>query len=206
MAAAAALFLIAGSWLVVESLRMRSQLGRLRADQQSHARDQEALERQVADERARGKDLSAQLERERAQREDSEKLVGELQRQIDESAVQNHQSSIVSLLLLPGIARGGGTRPKIVIPQSARFVRVQVGVEPEDDYKSFTVELHGPGGQPVWTGANLPARRIHAGKAVVVNLPASRLAAGQYELSLKGLTAEGKTEDVSYQYFEVLKK
>ena len=206
IAAAAMLILVAASWLVAESFRMRGQLAQLRSEQQSRARDQEALQRQFADEQARGKDLSAQLEREREQRQNSEKLVGELQRQLEESSAHNHQSAIVSLALLPGIARSGGTRPKLVIPQSARLVRVEVGVEPEDDYKTFRVELLGPGGQPVWTGTNLSATRMRGGRGVALNLPARSLIAGQYELALKGVTPEGKTEDIGYHYFEVLRK
>jgi hypothetical protein len=37
-------------------------------------------------------------------------------------------------------------------------------------------------------------------------LPARLLGAGKYELALKGVTDEGKTEDVGFYYFEVLKE
>jgi len=39
-----------------------------------------------------------------------------------------------------------------------------------------------------------------------LNLPASILSAGEYELALKGVTGDGRTEDVGYYYFDVLKK
>lgn len=58
----------------------------------------------------------------------------------------------------------------------------------------------------VWAEDNLSARRGRAGQSVVLNLPASTLSAGEYELALKGVTDDGRTEDVGYYYFNVLKK
>ena len=132
-AAAALLIVIGGSWLIVESLRLRAQLAGLRAEQQAHERQQQALQQQVADEQARREDLSAQLQREREERERSQQLVGELQHKLEESAAQSSPSAVVSLALWPGISRGDGTRAKLVIPQAAQRVRLQIGVEPEDE-------------------------------------------------------------------------
>jgi hypothetical protein len=206
LAAAALLIVVGGSWLVAESLRLRAELSEFRAEQQSRERQQQALQQQIADEQARREDLSAQLQREREQRERSQQLVGELQRELEESATQPSQSAVVSLALWPGISRSGSTRPKLVLPQAARIVRIQIGVEPEDEYQSFRVELRAPGGQPIWTQDSLSARRVRAGRAVILKLPASILKAGEYELVLKGVTGEGTTEDIGYHYFDVLKK
>ena len=206
LAAAALLIVVGGFWLIADGLRLRAQLAELRAAQQSDERQQEALRQQVADEQARREDLSTQLQREREQRERSQQLVGELQRQLEESAPPPTPSAVVSLVLWPGISRGGGGRSKLVIPQAAQRVRVQIGVEPQDDYQSFRVELRAPGGQPVWTQANLSARRVRGGRAVTLNLPAGILRAGEYEMALKGATAEGTTEDIGYYYIDVLKK
>jgi hypothetical protein len=112
----------------------------------------------------------------------------------------------VSLALWPGISRSGGARAKLALPQAARRVRIQIGVEPEDEYQSFRVELRDAGGQPIWTQDSLSARRVRAGRAVILNLPASALKAGAYELVLRGVTREGTTEDIGYHYFDVLKK
>ncbi|HKG23458.1 MAG TPA: hypothetical protein VKC34_16280 [Blastocatellia bacterium] len=206
LAAAALLVVIGGPWLVAESLRLRAELSGLRAEQQSRERQQQALQQQIADEQARREDLSTQLQREREQREHSQQLVGELQRELEGSTAQPPQPAVVSLALWPGISRSGGARPKLVLPQAARRVRIQIGVEPEDEYQSFRAELRAPGGQPIWTRGSLSARRVRAGRAVILNLPASILKAGEYELVLKGVTGEKTTEDVGYHYFDVLKK
>jgi hypothetical protein len=203
LAAAALLIVIGGSWLIAESLRLRAQFAEMRAEQHSYEQRQQALQQQIADEQAHREELATQLQRER---EHSQQLAGELQRQLQESAPPPAPSAIVSLVLWPGISRSGGTRAKLVIPQAAQRVRVQVGVEPEDDYRSFRVELRAPGGQPIWTQANLAAQRVRGGRAIRLNLPAGILRAGEYELALKGVTAEGTTEDVGYYYVDVLKK
>ena len=206
LAAAALLIVICGLWLVAESLRLRSQLAELRREQQSREREQQALRQQIADEQARREDLSAQLQREREQRERSQEMASELQRELEASATHPAQPAIASLSLWPGISRSDGARPKLALPQGARRVRIQIGVEPEDEYQSFRAELRAPGGQPIWTQDSLSARRVRAGRAVILNLPASILKAGGYELVLKGVTGKGTTEDVSYHYFDVLKK
>jgi hypothetical protein len=206
LATAALLIMIGGSWLVAERLRLRAELSELRREQQSRERQQQALQQQIADEQARREDLSAQLQREREQRERSQQLVGELQRELEASATQPAQPAVVSLALWPGISRSDGARPKLILPQASRRVRIQIGVEPGDEYSSFRAELRAPGGQPIWTQHSLSARRVRAGRAVVLNLPASILKAGEHELVLKGVTGEGKTEEVGYHYFDVVKK
>ena len=206
MAAVVLLMVFGGSWLLVQTYRSRTELARIRAEQQAGHNDRRTLEQQIAGERARNDDLAAQLQREKAARQQSEVLVQELERARNERTTQPTQPTIISLALLPGISRGGGVRPKLVLPQSARLVRLQVGIEPEDQYKSFRVELRTQGGQQVWTRDGLAASRTRGGRAVSLTLPANLLAPGQYELALQAVTNEGRTENVGYYYFDVLKK
>jgi hypothetical protein len=94
----------------------------------------------------------------------------------------------------------------LVLPESARLVKLQVGIEPEDQYQNVRGELRGPNGQPVWTQSRLSPRSVPGGRGVTLSLPARILIPGQYELALTEVTSEGKTEDVGYYYFEVVKK
>jgi hypothetical protein len=204
LVAAALLIVLGSSWLIVESFRLRGQLAQLRVEQELRERQQQDLQRQTADEEARRQILSAQLERERQQREQSDQLAAELQRQLEAS--RSPSQSVVSLALWPGLARAGRSRPKLVLPESARLVKLQVGIEPEDEYQSFRVELRGPSGQPVWAQGDLHGRQVRTGRSVVLNLPANLLGAGQYELSLKGTAAAGTIDDIGYYYFDVVKK
>ena len=206
MAAAVLLIVFGGSWLLVQTYRSRTELARIQAEQQAGRNDQQTLEQQIAGERARNNDLAAQLQREKEARRQSEALVQELERVGNERRTQPTQPTIISLALLPGISRGGGVRPKLVLPQSARLVHLQVGIDPEDQYKRFSVELRAQGGKQVWTRDGLAAARTRGGRAVSLTLPANLLAPGQYEVALKAVTSEGRTADVGYYYFDVLKK
>src|SRR6266850_2176776 len=142
MAAAMLLIVFGGSWLLVQTYRSRSELARIRAEQQAET-------------------LAQELERARE---------------------QQTKPTILSLALLPGIPRSGSARPKLVLPKSARLVRLQVGIEPEDQYKNFRVELRGPRAQQVVTRDGLSARKSGAGRVVVLSFPAKMLDPGQYEL------------------------
>ena len=208
LAAAALFFAVAGSWLAVETARLRAQVARLEAEQQARLRQDAALNREVAAERAHREELDAQLRREREQRERSEELARGLQRDQSqrESTRVPSQPAIVSLALWPGISRSAVDRPKLVIPRAAHLAQFQIGLERGDEYERFRAELRTRGGQEVLTQNNLRAQARRAGRAVVLNLPASLLSTGEYELALKGVTGQGEVEDLGYYYFDVLKK
>lgn len=201
LAAAALLIVIGGPWLIIESFRLRDEL---RAEQQSRQHQQQTLQQQIDDERARSEDLAARLQREQRERERSEQLLNELERQQEPKA--QSQPTLVSLALISGIPRGSGARPKLVLQQSTRLARLQIEIEPTDEYNSFRVELRTQAGQQVWTRDNLSARTLRGARAVILNLPASTLRAGEYELTLKGATSGGTVENIGYYYFDVLKK
>lgn len=205
LAAAALVIFAGGAWLVTQTMRQRAQLAGLQSDQQMQQRNRKALERLIEAERKRNEDLASQLAQEKQQRQQSDELMNQIQRET-ENRRQPPAPTIVSLVLLPGISRSGSARPKLALPESARLAHLQIGIEPEEEYKTFRVELRTQDGRQVWTRDNLSARKTRSGKTVGLTLPARVLTAGQYELALKGLTAGGTTEDVGYYYFDVLKK
>ena len=203
LATAALLIVAGGAWLIAQSLRQRAQLARLQSEQQLQQR---TLEQQIDSARKRNEELTAQLEQEKQQRQQTDDLINQIQSEAETSAQQPSRTTIFSLALLPGISRTGGVRPKLVLPESARLVQLQIGVEPEDQYKRFRIELGTEGGRQILTRNNLSARTTRSGKIITLTLPAKVLGAGRYELALKGINDEDTVEDVGYYYFEVLKK
>ena len=201
MAAALLAVIIGAAWLITESLRVRSQLNQLRATQQSQDAQRRELEQQIAGERARNEDLTAQLERER--KAESERAA---QREAEKPTNPLNANTIASLILIPGMARGGNSQAKLTISPSVGSVRLSVGVEPQDSYSSFRVDLLTQKGQKIWSQDKLSVHKTRAGGAIVLNLPAKILTAGRYELSLKGTNASGASEDIGYYYFDVLRK
>jgi hypothetical protein len=201
--AAAALTLVVGvPWLIAEAVRLRAQVAQLQAERQALRRQEEILRRQADGERARGEDLAAQVRREQ---ERSEELTRQLDR--DQSRERGAGLSfIASVFLPPGIPRGAAERPKLVVPQAAGVARLQIGLEREDEYKSFRVEIRTAQGQEVWTQDSLRPRQSRAGRVLNLAIPGNVLGAGEYELTLKGMIDNQNAEDVRYYYFDSLKK
>jgi hypothetical protein len=204
MAAAALLLMFGAAWLLSVNRGLRMQIARLQAERQQQ---EETLRQQAAGERARGEELAAQLERERAHGQ-------ELARQLERDRARGSTtgaSFFASLFLPPGIGRGGderpeAERPKLVIAPATRTARLRVGLEREDDFKSYRVEISAAQGQPVWTGDRLHSQTSRAGRVIPLSIPAKLLREGRYELALKGVTDARQTEDLRYYYFDVLRR
>jgi len=200
--AAAALTLVIGvSWLIAEAVRLRAQVAQLQAEQHTRRRQEEILRQQADGEHARSEDLAAQLRREQERSE-------ELARQLERDQSRERPAGllfIASVFLPPGIPRGAAERPKLVVPQAGGLALLQIGLEVEDEYKSFRVEIRTAQGQEIWAQDSLRPRQSRAGRVINLVMPGSVLGAGEYELTLKGVTENQNTEDVRYYYFDALK-
>jgi len=200
--AAAIVIVVGAALLFVETLRLRRQVTQLQAEKQAGQDLQQALEQ----ERKRNTELNARLDQEKQQREQTDESL----RQLTETPEATNPAPppvIASLTLLPGLSRGGGQKPTLDLSSAARLVRLQIGIDPEEQYKSFGVELRTLAGAQVWNRENLAARTRKRGtRAVGLTLPATVLKSGEYELRLRGLTEGGGSEDVGFYYFNVRKK
>jgi hypothetical protein len=201
MAAVAMTLVIGVSLLIAESVRLRAHITQLQAERRTRLRQEEILRQQADGERARSEDLAAQLRRER---ERSEELARQIE--LDQSRERSTGLSfIASVFLPPGVPRGGAERPKLVVPQPAGAARLQIGLEREDEYKSFSVWIRTAQGQVVWTQDKLRPRQSRAGRIVNLVIPGRVLGPGEYELTLKGVIDNQNTEDVRYYYFDALR-
>lgn len=205
MAAAALLFVFGAAWLFTVTRGLRTQVAQLQAERQTRQQQEETLRQQAAGERARSAELTRQLERERAH---SQELARRLERDRARGSATG-ASFFASLFLPPGIGRGderpATERPKLAVPPAARTARLRVGLEREDDFKSYRVEISAQG-RPVWAQDRLRPQPSRAGPIINLSIPVEALNAGQYELTLKGVTDSQQTEVVRYYYFDVLKQ
>ena len=205
MSAAMLLLLIGGALLITEMLRLRNQLNRMQAENESRQNERQALEQRVEAERRQNEELAARLNQEKQQREQTDESL----RQLSESANAETPAPkpiIASLILLPGLSRGAGEKPRLVLPDNARLARLQIGIEPEETYKTFAVELRTIGGRHIWNRENLSVRDRRGARAVTLTLPATVLKPGEYELRLKGVAEGGNSEDVGFYYFNVTRR
>lgn len=201
LVAATILLIVGAAWLFAETLRLRRQVNQLQAEKQSG----QGLQQTLDAERKRNEELNARLNQEKQQREQTDESLRQLT-ETPEATKPAPPPVLASLTLLPGLSRGGGQKPNFDLSNDVRLVRLQIGIDPEEQYKSFAVELRTVAGRQVWNRENLAARTRRGTRAVGLTLPATVLKSGEYELRLRGLTEGGGSEDVGFYYFNVRKK
>lgn len=189
-------------WLFSETMRLRGQLARLQS--QDEARENQ-LQQQVKAEHRRNEELNAQLAQEKQQREQSDESLRQLSETADETTPAP-RPVIASLTLLPGLSRGGSEKSSLRLADDTRLVRLQIGIDPDEPYKTFAVDLRTSSGRQVWTRENLTARTRSRARAITLTLPASALKPGDYELRLSARHEGGATEDIGFYYFNVTKR
>jgi hypothetical protein len=182
---------LAGGWLIVQNSRFQTRIEQLQAERQS-------FEQRLAEQGTRSDDLVEQLERERAERERLEKEI---------AALQPARSNLVSFILFPvSRLRSEGQKPRqLTLPASARLVELKLEVEPEEEYKSYRVEMRRRADDAtLWSKDQLRVQSTTTGKTVVVEIPANMLSQGDYRLTLQGMTAAGELDRVANYDFAVV--
>ena len=199
-AAASLLLFFVGSWLVFDRNRLRSEIAQLRTAQESQTAQNRQLEKDLANERLQNQELLANRGTPPQQTP-----TPEIQPKSPPQPATPTSPIIVALSLLPGISRGSNSLPQLAIAKDTTLVRLQIGIDPQENYRRYRVELRTEKGQQVLAQGNLPARAGSHGRSIPLSVPASALGNGRYELTLKGITDSGTTEDVGFYYFDVKK-
>ena len=174
-----------GAWLVSENAAIRSRVAALEADRRDFDAREQTLRQRLSEEQARAVALAAQ------NREPSEPARAPL---------------VASLILVPGLSRAPTRVEQLVLSPSAQMARIEIQVESRDDYPRFRAELRTRSGEEVLSRSNLTRQKSGPGFTVALDVPASALAVGDYELALKGIAADHTSQDVGYYYFGVQKR
>jgi len=198
-AAVSLLLFVVGSWLVVDRIRLRSELAQLRSAQESQLAQNRQLHLDLANERVRNEELIANRDTQ------SPAPTPEIQPENPQKPTTPTSPVIVAFSLLPGISRGSNSVPQLKIAKDVSLVKLQIGIDPKENYQHYRVVLQTDKGQQVLAQGNLSARGSHS-KNIPLTVPASGLRNGRYELTLKGVTESGTTEDVGFYYFDVVKE
>ena len=200
-AAASLLLFVVGSWLIIDRTRLNSELAQLRSAQETQIAQVRQLEKDLANERLRNDELMANRGTTPQQTPTPEN-----QPQSPPQPTTPISPVVVALSLFPGISRGSNSVPQLSIAKDVNLVRLQIGIDPLEIYRSYRVELRTERGARVLTQGNLAARAGRKGRSIALSVPANALGNGQYELALKGIAENGTTEDVGFYYFDVVKK
>jgi hypothetical protein len=169
------------SWLLVENRAIRSRVAALETERRDLETREEQLRRQLGEEQDR-----------------ASKVAAELQKPPSVSA-----PVVASLVLLPGLSRAETGRAQLTLNPSAQLARIEIVLEPRDDYPRYSSEIRTRSGEEVLSRGNLRRRRTAAGDVASFDVPTSALDSGEYELTLKGVASDGRAQDLGYYYFRV---
>jgi len=165
-------------WQALESSKLRNRVHELEAERSNQQQREQALKSNLAAERGRLDELTSQMQR-------------------------GLPPIAASLTLMPGSLRDASVRPEILIAPSTQIVRLEIQIEPKDNYPQYRAELRTQRGEQVLTRNNLREQRGSAGRFVVLEIPSNAVDSGQYELTLQGKAAPEQLEDLAYYRFSV---
>ncbi len=107
---------------------------------------------------------------------------------------------LYSFAVRPGTVRGGEGPPRIQIPPGTTAVEIELQLEGDSGYATFSVEVRTAAGVPVW---NQSGPFPNSAGRVSLLIPARVLTAGAYEAALSGTTSSGRADTLEYYYFRV---
>ena len=200
--ALASLLLVIGSvWFFLESRRSRQELTQAqlaRADREARVRE---LEQQVAAERQRTEELTAQLDRERLTQAQPPPQTGAT------PSTVRVLPAFASLVLTVGGVRGGetGKPATLVIPARTAEARIQLNLK-QNDYAHYRVSLQAVGGAEIFSRDGLKPRITKSGASFTFIVPTGKFATGDYILTVRGVSKDGAIEDLSKSIFRVEKR
>lgn len=176
--------LITVSWLSVENVIMRSRVTTLESQQRDSELRHETMQRQLSEERRRAASLA----------------------QLRQPPASQGAPAIAALVFVPGISRAQAHVELLTLDHLVQIAHLEFGLEARDEFPQFRAELRTRSGTEVLTFGSLRPHLAAAGNVVSFDVPASALASGGYELTLRGLSPGQAAEDVGYYYFRVQRR
>jgi hypothetical protein len=111
----------------------------------------------------------------------------------------------VVLQLALSVQRSGGIMKELRLTPDVGVVELQLDVAGLEELESFDVILRNEEQDTIWQESGLKPRPLDRGSALVLELPAEKVAAGgRYKVHAQGQAAGGETEELSPLEFEIV--
>jgi hypothetical protein len=176
-----------GTWLAVENVSIRSRLSAMEAVRRDLEGRSQTLRQELSQAQARANGLAA----------------------LNQNAAPSKASRsplIASLILIAGPTRAESRTEQMLLSRETQIAHIEIQLEPRDDYPSFRAEVRTRGGKEVLSFGGLLRRNTGDAQSVSMDVPASALPTGEYEIALKGLRDGDAPQDIGYYYFRVQKQ
>jgi hypothetical protein len=109
---------------------------------------------------------------------------------------------VLSIVLTPGLSRDAADRSnRRTVPADTGTVRLQL-LLPEDRHESYEATLDAEG-RTLTTKRNLRKELVNGQPAVVLDVEASLVSAGDYRVKLNGVNPDGNSESVASYSFRI---
>ncbi len=177
------LLLAGGAWLMVERTRERAQFVAVQSEQRERV-------------------LAAELAATRAQNERLAAVLAARQTTPSPSPSPTPspvtQPPVLVFALTASLLRGNAAPQLLTIPRQARQVKLQMRLEARD-YAFYQIQVRTVEGATVWRSQTV---KPHAGR-VAIAVPAAKLSAGDYILTLSGVSTAPAVAEVNRYFFRV---
>lgn len=192
--------LLGGLWLLTEVRQIRREVADTNAERAQREKKIEEMRKQADEQRLRGDELAGQ-------KQELEQQVARLRRQseIPDTRAGERQlaQTVMAFILSPG-ARGSDAIKSLTVSPGIQTVRMRLALNPGDEYPVYQVRLQTAAGHLIRTWNGLKASAAQGKQVVFINVPVKLLDASRYEVTLTG-NGKGRSEDLGYYYFSILK-
>jgi outer membrane murein-binding lipoprotein Lpp len=181
---AALLIGLGGTWLVIETSRLRARLAEALREGEAQRRSAQTQAQRIADLEAQYKQLA----------EERERLQAQLQAAKETTSPKSRAAPVLFALSLRAFRDSGGKEPRLlIIPRGAEEARLRIGL-PGHEYPGYQVMLLTADGTEVFARKGLRPQAARNGHVVFVSVPARKFADGDNVISLSGIISAGEVE------------
>jgi hypothetical protein len=200
LAGAMLVFAATSLWLFLDQTRVRKEIAQIRAENEALRSREQMLDDRIADAQGQNEQLAAELERLRSEQNAIAKQSAQ------QPPGQASRPKIFSFLLSPMLVRSGGKPQAFTIPLLTDLVHLQMR-SLQSDARRFQVNVSTVEGRQVWKEQAIKPRIDDSNNAIIIaQIPAGKLATGDYILTLSAVNSRGEREEVNRYFFRVLKQ
>jgi hypothetical protein len=200
LAGAMLVFAATSLWLFLDRTRLRNEIAQIRAENEARRSREQMLDDRIAAAQGQNEQLAAELERLRSERN------AIAQQSAQQPPGQASRPKIFSFLLSPMLVRSSGEPQVLTLPLKTDMVHLQMR-SLQSDARRFQVSVSTVEGRQVWKEQAIKPRIDDSNNAIIIaQIPAGKLAAGDYILTLSAINSRGEREEVNRYFFRVLKQ
>jgi hypothetical protein len=181
---AALLIGLGGTWLVIETSRLRARLAEALREGEAQRRSAQSQARRIDDLEAQYKQLA----------EERVRLQAQLQAAKEKASPTPRATPVFFALSLGAFRDSGGQESReLIVPRGAEEARLRISL-PAHEFPGYQVMLLTVDGREVFARKDLRPRATGNGEAVFVSIPAHKFVNGDNVISLSGISAAGEVE------------